>query len=191
MGEQPFSDIKVLDFTWHISGPYCTKLLADYGAEVIKVERPGERDPARCVGPFLDDDPHPEKSLLFSHLNLNKKGVSLNLKSGTGRKIILELVKEMDVVVESFSPGVMERLGLNYERLKKVNPKLVVTSISNFGQTGPYRDYKLSELVLNGFHAMIHNGDFNRYPLKKGANVCQYQAGSVAAVATIGALWGQ
>jgi crotonobetainyl-CoA:carnitine CoA-transferase CaiB-like acyl-CoA transferase len=189
MAEQIFSDVKVLDLTWYISGPYCTKIFADYGADVIKVETPGGGDPTRRMGPFLNDENHPEKCILFSHLNLNKRGITLNLKTNTGQKIIKELVKEMDILVESFSPGVMERLGLDYETLKQINPRLVMTSISNFGQTGPYRDYKLSELVLNGFHSMINNGEPERHPLKKGGNTCLYQGGLIGSLATLGALW--
>ena len=138
MPEQALSDVKVLDLTWYIAGPYCTKLLADYGADVIKVERPGAGDPARSMGPFLGDDPHPEKSGLFLHLNTNKRGITLNLKSQACKRIFKELVKDVDILVESFSPRVMPSLGLGYEELEKLNPRLVMTSISNFGQTGPY-----------------------------------------------------
>lgn len=107
MAEQALADVKVLDLTWYIAGPYCTKLLADYGAEVIKIERPGEGDPARCIGPFYHDDSHPEKSGLFLHLNTNKLGITLNLKSNTGKKIFKELVRDADILVENFSPRVM------------------------------------------------------------------------------------
>lgn len=184
--EQALSDVKVLDITAHISGPYCTKLLADYGAEVIKVEKPGEGDPARRMGPFLQDDPHPEKSGLFLHLNTNKKGITLNLKTRTGKKIFRQLVKDVDILVENFSPRVMPRLGLRYEQLEKVNPGLIMTSISNFGQSGPYRDFKASELILYGMGGAMNNtGIIDRYPLKKGGTVIQYQAGTTAAVATM------
>ena len=189
MPDQALSDVKVLDLTWYITGPYCTKLLADYGANVVKVERPGEGDPARHLGPFLGDDPHPEKSGLFLHLNTNKRGITLNLKSKTGKNILKELVKDVDILVESFRPGVMERLGLGYEVLEKVNPKLVMTSISNFGQDGPYRDFKASEVIINAMgHTMSSCGLPNREPLKRGANALQYQSGQVAAAATMGAL---
>ncbi len=192
MAEQIFSDIKVLDLTWHITGPYATKIFADFGADVLKIERPGGGDPARQMGPFLNDDPHPEKSLLFSHLNLNKRGTTLNLKTTLGKSIFKELVKDVDLLVESFSPGVMDRLGLDYETLKEINPGLVMTSISNYGQTGPYRDFKMSELVLNGIgHDQFSCGVPDRYPLKLGGNVLQYQSGQVVALATLGALWAQ
>jgi len=190
MPEQALSDVKVLDLTWHIAGPYCTKLLADYGAEVIKVEKPGEGDPTRRMAPFFKDDPHPEKSGLFLHLNTNKKGITLDLKSAKGKKIIKELVSNVDILVESFSPRVMPSLGLDYHTLKQINPKLVMVSISNFGQSGPYRDFKASEIVEYAMGGeMYSTGIADREPLKLGGNVTQYQAGTVAAVATMGALF--
>ncbi len=190
MSEQALSDVKVLDLTWHISGPYCTKLLADYGAEVIKVEKPGEGDPARRMGPFFKDDPHPEKSGLFLHLNTNKKGITLNLKSAKGKKILKELVKDADILVESFRPHVMPSLGLDYETLEQINPKLLMTSISSFGQTGPYRDFKASEIVEYAMGGeMYSTGTAGREPLKLGGIVTQYQAGTVAAVSIMGGLF--
>ena len=184
--DQALSDVKVLDLTHHIAGPYCTKLLADYGADIIKVERPGEGDPARKMGPFFEDDPHPEKSGLFLHLNTSKRGITLNLKSETGKKIFRKLVNGVDILVENFSPRVMLSLGFEYEKLEALNPKLVMTSISNFGQTGPYRDFKASELILYGMGGAVNDtGVLDRYPLKKGGNVIQYQAGVISAVATM------
>ena len=191
MNVQALSDVKVLDLTHYIAGPYCTKLLADYGAEVIKVERSGEGDPARRMGPFPDDIPNPEKSALFLHLNTNKKGITLNLKSETGKRIIKELVRESDILVENFRPGVMSKLGLDYQTLSQINPKLVMTSISNFGQTGPYRDFKATDMVeyaLGG--PMYATGIPEEAPLKIYNNAIQYQAGVCAAVATMTALFG-
>ena len=147
MAEQALAGVKVLDLSHYIAGPYCTRILAGFGADVTKVEKPGEGDPARSMRPFLNDEPGLERSGLFLYLNSNKKSITLNLKSSTGVKIFKELVKDADIVVESFSPGVMERLGLNYEALEEINPRLVMTSVSNFGQTGPYRDYKSSHLL--------------------------------------------
>ena len=190
MIEQALSGVKVLELTWHIAGPYCTKLLADYGADVIKVERPGKGDPTRAMGPFFKDDPNPEKSGLFLHLNTNKKGITLNLKSTTGKKILKQLVADADILVESFSPRVMPILALDYQTLEKVNPRLVMVSISSFGQTGPYRDFKASEIVEYAMGGeMYSTGSAGREPLKLGGNVIQYQAGTVAAVATMGALY--
>ena len=161
MNQQPLSDVRVLDLTRHIAGPYCTKLLADSGADVIKVERAGSGDPARREGPFFGDDPHPEKSGLFLHLNTNKRGISLNLKSDTGKTILKELMREVDILVESFSPRVMPGLELDYHSLDKINPKLVMTSISNFGQSGPYRDFKASELVVSGMGSTMKSAPFS------------------------------
>ncbi len=188
--EQALSDVKVLDLTHHIAGPYCTKLLADYGAEVVKVERPDGGDPARAFGPFLNDEPHPEKSGLFLHVNTNKRGVTINLKSQAGKKILRQLVAGVDILVENSAPRVMPSLGFAWDDLEKINPKLVMTSISNFGQSGPYRDFKASELILYGMGgAMNETGTLDRYPLKKGGNVIQYQAGTIASVATMLALF--
>ncbi len=108
MGDTALADLRVLDLTHYIAGPYCTKLLADYGAEVIKVERPDGGDPARRYGPFPHDQPHPEKSALFLHLNTNKRGITLNLKTSAGADLFTELVRQVDVVVENFSPRVMQ-----------------------------------------------------------------------------------
>nr|MCS5666744.1 CoA transferase [Dehalococcoidia bacterium] len=124
------SHIKVLDFTTHVAGPYCTKLLADYGADVIKVERPGIGDSARSKGPFPGDVPHPEKSGLFLHLNTNKRSITLDLKSNAGKRIAMALAADADLIVENFRPGVIARLGLGLEALQAANPKLVMTSIS-------------------------------------------------------------
>jgi crotonobetainyl-CoA:carnitine CoA-transferase CaiB-like acyl-CoA transferase len=110
VNQQALSDVKVLDLTWHIAGPYCTKLLADYGADVVKIERPGLGDPCRRMGPFPQDQPDTEKSGLFLHLNTNKKGITLNLKSETGKEIFLRLLQDADIVVESFGPRVMPSL---------------------------------------------------------------------------------
>jgi crotonobetainyl-CoA:carnitine CoA-transferase CaiB-like acyl-CoA transferase len=191
MAEQALSDVKILDLTWYISGPYCTKLFADYGADVIKVERPGEGDPARKMGPFFKDDPHPEKSGLFLYLNTNKRGITLNLKSQWGNRIIRELVRDVDILVEGFRPGVMEKLGLDYEVLEKVNPKLVMASISNFGQTGPYRDFEASEIVIYGMGGSMNTvGLPGREPTKKGTGTpVLFSGGNAAAMITMIALY--
>lgn len=191
MLEQALSGVKVIDLTNYVAGPYCTKLLADYGADVIKVEKPGEGDGARRLGPFPEDEPHPEKSGFFAFLNTNKRGITLNLKSDAGKAILLRLVEGADILVESFSPRVMPGLGLSYERLKEVNSRLVMVSISNFGQTGPYRGFKASELVLNAMGGeMYSRGLADREPLKLGGNAVQCQAGTVAALATVTAWFG-
>ncbi|MCH7786311.1 MAG: CoA transferase, partial [Chloroflexi bacterium] len=136
MPDAALDGIKVLDLTHHVAGPYCTKLLADFGAEVIKIERPGSGDPARRMTPFFHDEPHPEKSLPFLYLNTSKRSMTLDITSETGRSILKRLVQETDVLVESFSPSVLPSLGLDYESLREINPDLVMVSVTNFGQTG-------------------------------------------------------
>ena len=191
MSEQALSDLKILDLTHYIAGPYCTRLLAGFGAEVIKIEKPRVGDATRRTGPFLNDEPHPEKSGLFLYLNANKKGITLNLKSKQGGEIFKRLVKDADVLVENFSPRVMARLGLDYETLEKINPALVMTSISNFGQTGPYRDYKLSELILYGMGGLMQTtGLSRREPVKNGETVSLHKLGFCAATGTLGAYLG-
>lgn len=184
------SHIRILDFTHYIAGPYATKLMADYGADVVKIERPDGGDPARRMSPFPDDIPHPEKSGMFLHLNANKRSVALNLKDPQARGVILRLAKDADAVVESFRPGQMARFGLDYPTLRAVNPNLVMTSISNFGQTGPYRDFRISDLIIYGMGGeMYSTGLEDREPLKMGENLTLYQAGAIAATATMGALF--
>jgi crotonobetainyl-CoA:carnitine CoA-transferase CaiB-like acyl-CoA transferase len=184
--EQALSDVKVLDVTHYVAGPYCTKLLADYGADVIKIERPASGDPARGMGPFPKDEPHTEKSGLFLYLNTNKKGITLNLKTETGKNIFKDLVKDIDIVVENFEPRVMPGLGLGYETLSQINPKLVMTSISNFGQTGPYRDYKASELILFGMGSeMYATGLPDRKPVMIEPYANLFLTGSAAAAGTV------
>ncbi len=186
MSDQPLSDIRVIDLTQYIAGPYCTKLLADFGADVIKIERPGGGDLARRLGPFPGDVPHSEKSGLFLHLNTNKRSVVLNLKTSEGTDVLRSLLSGADILVESFRPGEMARLGLDPADLQQTYPNLVITSISNFGQTGPYRDYKASEITLFAMGGrMSRSGLPDRYPLKLGGNHVQYQAGNCAAMATL------
>lgn len=185
------SNIKVLDFTQTIAGPYCTKLLADYGADVIKVERPGTGDSARRMGPFPKDEPHPEKSGTFLHLNTNKRSVTLDLKTHRGREIARELASQVDVVVESFRPGTMDEFGLGYDALSELNPALTYTSISNFGQSGPYRDWRGSEIIFYGMGGELYStGVEEKEPLKLGGTVGLYQSGVMSAFATLGAVLG-
>ncbi len=190
--EQALSDIKVLDLTHHVAGPHCTGLLASFGAEVIKVERPGQGDPTRQMGPFPQDIPHPEKSGLFLYLNNNKKSITLNLKHPGGVRILEELVRQSDILVESFSPRVMPGLGLSYEKLETINPKLIMTSISSFGQTGPYRDYKATNMILDAIVGDLYlRGETSRAPLHAGFSIVGYFGGVCGFVATLTALCGR
>jgi len=190
MAQMALSDITVLDFTHWIAGPYCAKLLADYGADVVKVERPGIGDAARAMGPFPNDEPHPEKSGTFLHLNTNKRSITLDLKTDGGRRAALALAARADAAIESFRPGTMERFGLGFDALSAANPALVMTSISNFGQTGPYRDWRGSEIIFYGMGGELYStGVREREPVKLGGTVGLYQAGAVAAYATLGAIF--
>ena len=191
MVDLPLSDVRVLDLSWHVAGPYCTRVLGDYGADVVKVERPAEGDPARLMPPFFEDEPGIERSGLFLHLNTNKRSIAVDLRSDAGRDTVLRLAEWADVVIESFSPGTLDALGLGYEALSAVNPAIVVTSISNYGQSGPYRDWKGSELTIWGMGGpMLYTGSPNREPLKTAGHTPAYQVGATAAAATNIALWG-
>ena len=180
----PLDNIRVLDLTHLTVGPFCTRVLADYGADVIKIERPGG-DPARMLPPFPGDEPHPERSGTFLALNTAKRSVVLDLKSEQGRNIALRLAAGADVVVDNFSPGTIDRLGLGYEALREANPRLVYTSITNFGTTGPYRDWEGTDLTLFAMGgAMIGQGHLDHEPVKLGGRAAGYQAGYAAALAS-------
>ncbi|MEE9284380.1 MAG: CoA transferase [Dehalococcoidia bacterium] len=183
----------VLDLTQGIAGPFGAKHLADYGARVIKIERPEGGDVARRLPPFHHDDPHPEKSGRFLYLNTNKLGVTLNLKDPAGVALLKALAREADLVVESFRPGTMERLGLGYEELSAQNPALSMVSLTDFGQTGPYRDYRLTELVAFALTGpMHHNGSPDREPLKFAEETTLCVAGlAMANVAVAASVAGQ
>ena len=136
---------RVLDLTDE-KGLLCGKMLGEMGADVIKIERPGG-DAARNIGPFYKDTPHHEKSLFWFFTNLYKRGITLNLETSDGREIFKRMVKDADFVIESFEPGYMESLGLGYTDLEKINPRVIMTSITPFGQTGPYAHYKTTDIV--------------------------------------------
>lgn len=139
------SPYRVLDLAGE-PGLFCGKILGDLGADVIKIEPPGG-DPARRIGPFFHDDPHPEKSLFWFAYNTSKRGITLNLETADGRDIFVRLVKTADVVVETFAPGYLDRLGIGYADLDRQKPGIIVVSITPFGQTGPYKDWKAPDIV--------------------------------------------
>ncbi len=186
MPPQALDDLLVLDLTHYVAGPYCTKRLADFGARVIKIEPPLHGDPARRLGPFPNDIPHPEQSGLFLHLNTNKESVTLNLKRLRARQLFFKLLEHADIVVENFRPGVTRHLQLDYPLLRRVKPDVVMTSISNFGQTGPYRDWRAQDLTLYAMGGeMYSSGATDREPLKQAPGLTLFQGGSVAATATM------
>ncbi len=152
--ERALADIRVLDLAGPI-GVYCTKLLADLGADVIKVEKP-DGDPTRFLGPFFHDEPGLEKSLFFFHHNTNKRGITLNIETSDGREVFKRLVKTTDVVVETFVPGYLGSIGLGYSVLRQMNPSLILTSITPFGQTGPYSQFKGSDIVGQAMGGLLN-----------------------------------
>ncbi|RPI50700.1 MAG: CoA transferase, partial [Deltaproteobacteria bacterium] len=145
MTEGMLSLYRVLDLTDE-KGLMCGKILGDLGADVIKIEKPGG-DLTRNIGPFYHDETDPEKSLFWFAFNNNKRGVTLNIEKADGQEIFKQLVKSADVIVESFPLGYMDKLGLGYSNLEKFKPGIIMVSITPFGQTGPYKDYKISDIV--------------------------------------------
>jgi len=187
------ADLKVLDLGQEISGPFCAKLLADLGARVVKVESP-EGDPARRMGPFPGDLPHPEKSGLFLALNTNKLGITLDPASATGRKLLLQLAAGADVLVENYPPSYLPGIGLDYTTFQHLNSRLVMTSITSFGQTGPWAHYQANNLILSNLsgHSREHPGPVDSLeeqpPLQLAVHQADFVAGLAGATATVLAL---
>src|SRR5579884_3924869 len=153
----PLSGIRILDLSRLLPGAYASQMMADFGADVIKIEEPGSGDYGRYMPPQAPDG----MSLYFLAINRNKRSVTVNLKSAQGREIFLRLVRESDVVLESFRPGVMERLGLGYEQLKETNPGIIYCAITGYGQDGPYRLRAGHDLNYAGYAGLL---DYNRSP---------------------------
>ncbi len=176
--------IKVLDFTQVYSGPYCTLILKDFGADVIKVERPGAGDLIRY------DVPHTEamEGGPFIILNRGKKSVTIDLKSEKGRDICRELVKHVDILVENFSPGTMDKLGLGSKDMCALNPKIIYASISAFGQTGPYRDYPGFDPVAQAMGGLTIVTGFPEQPIRSGASIADFTSGMYTAMAILAAV---
>lgn len=186
--EAALSGYRVLDLT-DDKGYYCSKILAELGADVIKIEPPGG-DTSRNIGPFHKDTPDPERSLYWWAYNTSKRGITLNIESTQGKDIFRRLVKTADVVVESSPPGYMDSLGLGYTALSEINPGIVVTSITPFGQTGPYRDWKGPDLVgwaLGG--QAFTTGDEDRPPCRISFPQAYLHASNHAASGTLAALY--
>ncbi len=183
--------IKGLELGSMVAAPYCAKLLADLGADVIKAEPPGAGDPARRRGPFPDDVSHPEKSGLFLYLNTSKRSVTLDIAKDEGRKLFLEMAAKVDIIIEDTAPGELAATGLNYERLSQANSALVMLSITPFGQDGPYRDYRtyhLNQYHMGGFTSGFYEGkEDSRAPARGGGYVAEYDAGLTASVACMAA----
>ena len=180
----PLQGIVVLDCTQVMAGPFCSLLLADMGADVIKVEKPDGGDDNRRMGPpFING-----RSAAFLAINRNKRGLALNLRSEDGAKVLKRLVEQADVVVENFRPGTMERLGLGYQELKKIRPSLIYCSISGFGQTGPYRERGGFDLVAQGMSGLMSvTGTPDGAPVKVGVPITDLTAGMYSAYGILNA----
>jgi crotonobetainyl-CoA:carnitine CoA-transferase CaiB-like acyl-CoA transferase len=188
-GAGPLAGVRVLEVGHQIAGPYCARLLADQGADVIKVERPGTGDVSRSMGPFVGEDAHPEKSLTYLYLNYNKRSVTLDLRSPQGRELFMALARDCDVLVENFEPRVMRSFGLDHAVLSRENPRLVYTSISNFGQTGPRSGWRGNDLIDYAASGMMSiSGTADRPPLKHGYHQAGYVGGLAGVVPTMAAL---
>jgi crotonobetainyl-CoA:carnitine CoA-transferase CaiB-like acyl-CoA transferase len=173
--------IRVLDLGDWVAGSYCGRLLADYGADVIKVEQPGGST-TRREGPYAGDDPNIDKSALFLHLNANKRGITLDFMTESGAAIARDLASRCDIVIEDYAPGVLAEHGLDWARLSEGRDDLVMVSITPFGQTGPWRHYRGSEITLQAMGGPMHsNGSQEREPAKSGGYVAHYHAGISAA----------
>lgn len=177
--------IKVLDLTRVLAGPYCTMMLADFGANIIKIEPPVVGDDSRAFGPFVG-----KESAYFMSLNRNKRSMVLNFKNQKECDLFKEMVKQADVVVENYRPGTMEKFGLGYEELKKINPKLIYAACSGFGHTGPYRDKPAYDIIVQAMGGIMSiTGPENGEPTRVGASVGDVMAGMFTAYGVMTALF--
>ena len=181
----PLAGIRILDLSWILSGPFATMILSDLGAEVIKLERPETGDLARGNGPFIDGE-----SSYFLSLNRGKKSLTLDLQTPQGKEVFLKLVKKVDVVVENFVPGTMKRLELDYEVVKKQNPKIIYASVSGFGQTGPLAQTRALDIIIQAMGGMMSlTGELGGPPLKPGASLGDITAGLFTVIGITSALF--
>jgi CoA:oxalate CoA-transferase len=184
------SEIKVLELTHAPSGAFCAKLLADQGADTIKVEPPGTGDSSRHEPPFIDDEPHPDRSTTFLALNTNKRGITLDLEHAEGRALFLRLAADADIVIESFEPGHLTKLGLGYDALRAANPKLILISITYFGQHGPYANYKGDDLIAQAMGGFLYavTGPADKPPMGTALQQMELTAGRNGVIAIMAAL---
>jgi len=185
MAAKPLEGIKVLDFTNVLAGPTCTMMLANMGAEIIKIERPGCGDDSRAYGPHIDGE-----SVYFMSVNRGKKSVVCDTKTEAGRAVFLKLVEKVDIVIENIKPGGMDRMGLDYETLKRVNPNLIFVSISGFGSTGPYALRPCYDMIVQGMGGIISiTGETDGAPVRVGTSIGDIIGGMYAAYGALSALY--
>ena len=190
MTDSALGGLRVLDLSQEVSGAYCGKLLACYGAEVWKIEPPGSGNPTRRVGVSRDRDDDGQAGPLFLHLNTGKKSCTLNLDAERGREILRGLVGRADILIEDAGPGVMDERGLGYNELSAVNPGLIYVSLSPFGSDGPYAGYQATQLTLYALGGYMYlTGDPDREPLQGPGPQPAYLAGAHALAGTMIALW--
>ncbi len=184
IGDGPLTGVKILDLSRVLAGPFCSMILADLGAEVIKIEELGRGDQTRTIPPFANGESH-----YFLAINRNKRSVSIDLKNPEGRDLILRMARNADVVLENFRPGVMDRLGLSYEALERANPRLVICSISGFGQTGAMRETASFDLVTQAMSGVMSiNGEADGPPTKMGIPMGDVGGGMWAAIGILSGL---
>ena len=182
--KQALDNIKVLDLTRVLAGPYATMILADMGADVIKIEMPETGDDSRGYGPYVNNE-----SAYFMSINRNKRSMTLNLKSQKGKEIFLEIIKEMDVLVENFRPGTMEKLGFGYEYLSIVNPRLIYAASSGYGHTGPYSKRAAYDAVVQAMGGIMSiTGEKDGKPTRVGSSIGDISAGMFTAIGILAAL---
>ena len=180
----PLAGLRVLDLTEHMAGPFCTMILADMGAEVLKLERPGKGDSSRGMGDGSERNP------FFRYINRNKKSVTLDYKGPTGRAVFLRLVRSVDVLVENYRATVMERAGLGYAALAAENPRLVYAQLSGFGPDGPYRDKGGLDLIAQGMGGLMHvTGEEGGPPISVGQPICDLGTGMWGVQGILAALY--
>lgn len=180
----PLEGLKVLDLTRVLAGPYCTMLLGDLGANIIKVEMPGTGDDSRHFGPYQNGE-----SAYFMSLNRNKRSMTLNLKNDQGKTLLKELVKKVDVIIENFRPGTMEKLGLGYETLKEINPKIIYAASSGFGHSGPYSKKPAYDGVVQAMGGIMSiTGAKDGEPMRVGPSIGDIAAGLFTAIGVLAAL---
>jgi crotonobetainyl-CoA:carnitine CoA-transferase CaiB-like acyl-CoA transferase len=184
------SDVKVLELTNALSGAFCAKLLADQGADSIKVEPPGWGDQARHEPPFLGGKPHPDRSTVFLAFNTNKRGITLDVGQAAGRELFSRLVKGADVVIESYRPGYVDDLGLGYGALKNLNSRVILLSITYFGQDGPYANYRGDDLVAQAMGGYLYavTGSADRPPMGTALQQMEITAARNGVIAVMAAL---